>query len=91
MLYSISVGYNCIYNKRTVYQYLIFFRLDTKNTLGYDWLLISWTPDSASVRFKMLYASTKATLKNEFGTAHIKDELHATTMVMGILDKLIYI
>ncbi|XP_026482470.1 twinfilin-like [Ctenocephalides felis] len=58
----------------------ILFRLDTKNTLGYDWLLISWTPDSASVRFKMLYASTKATLKNEFGTAHIKDELHATTM-----------
>lgn len=42
-------------------------------------MLFSWTPDTASIRHKMVYASTKATLKNEFGSAHIKEELHATS------------
>ncbi|KAL0277199.1 UNVERIFIED_CONTAM: hypothetical protein PYX00_004563 [Menopon gallinae] len=58
----------------------ILYRLDTKNSSGYDWLLISWTPDTATVRQKMLYASTKATLKQEFGSGDIKDEFHATTL-----------
>lgn len=57
----------------------ILYRLDSKSPdLGYHWLFISWSPDVASVRQKMLYASTKATLKQEFGTASIKEELHAT-------------
>ncbi|XP_043492113.1 twinfilin isoform X2 [Polistes fuscatus] len=57
----------------------ILYRLDTKSTdSGYDWLFISWSPDTAPVRQKMLYASTKATLKQEFGTACIKEELHGT-------------
>lgn len=59
----------------------IFYRFDTTNSLGYEWLLLSWSPDSAPVRHKMLYASTKATLKQEFGSAHIKDEMHATSKV----------
>lgn len=29
----------------------------------------------------MLYASTKATLKTEFGSAHITEEIHATDIV----------
>ncbi|KAG7299563.1 hypothetical protein JYU34_016537 [Plutella xylostella] len=56
----------------------ILYRLDTKNSLGHEWLLLSWSPDEAAVRHKMLYASTKATLKQEFGSALIKDEMHAT-------------
>ncbi|KAK0176479.1 hypothetical protein PV328_000611 [Microctonus aethiopoides] len=57
----------------------ILYRLDTKSPdSGYDWLFISWSPDIAPIRQKMLYASTKATLKQEFGTASIKDELHGT-------------
>lgn len=44
-------------------------------------MLISWSPDTAPVRQKMLYASTKATLKLEFGSGDIKEELHATTLV----------
>lgn len=63
----------------------ILFRLDTKSTTGYEWLLLSWSPDSAKVRQKMIYASTKATLKKEFGTMNIKDEMHATTLVSSIL------
>lgn len=59
----------------------ILYRLDTKSPdSGYDWLFISWSPDDAPVRQKMLYASTKATTKQEFGTASIKDELHGTVV-----------
>lgn len=56
----------------------ILYRLDTKTSLGYGWMLISWTPDSSSIRQKMLYASTKATLKLEFGSARILEEIFAT-------------
>ncbi|CAH0394756.1 unnamed protein product [Bemisia tabaci] len=58
----------------------ILYRLDTKNeTTGYDWLLISWSPDDSPVRQKMLFASTKATLKQEFGSGQIKEEYHVTS------------
>lgn len=57
----------------------ILYRLDSKTSLGYAWLLLSWVPDGASIRQKMVYASTKATLKTEFGSAHITEELHATS------------
>ncbi|XP_044271825.1 twinfilin [Tribolium madens] len=56
----------------------LLYRLDSKNSSGYEWLFISWSPDTAPVRQKMLYASTKATLKQEFGTSQIKEELHGT-------------
>lgn len=56
----------------------ILFRLDTKNSSGFEWLLISWCPDDSHVRQKMLYSSTKATLKTEFGSAQIAEELHGT-------------
>ncbi|XP_071050134.1 twinfilin [Onthophagus taurus] len=58
----------------------ILFRLDSKNSSGYEWLLLSWSPDTAPIRQKMLYASTKATLKQEFGSAQIKEEIHCTIM-----------
>ncbi|KAG8232869.1 hypothetical protein J437_LFUL012485, partial [Ladona fulva] len=60
----------------------ILYRFDTKSSTGsYDWALISWSPDDSSVRQKMLYASTKATLKQEFGGGQIKEEIHATVKV----------
>lgn len=55
-----------------------FYRLDDKSTTGYTWLFITWSPDFASVKQKMLYASTKSTLKQEFGAGQIKDELFGT-------------
>ncbi|KAM7364314.1 twinfilin actin binding protein [Cochliomyia hominivorax] len=57
----------------------IIYRLDSKTSLGHAWLLLSWVPDTASIRQKMVYASTKATLKQEFGSAHITEEIHATS------------
>lgn len=56
----------------------IFYRLDEKTNTGYTWLLILWSPDFASVKQKMLYASTKSTLKMEFGAGQVADELFAT-------------
>jgi len=67
----------------------VLYRFDVKSdTKNYDWLLISWCPDVAPIRQKMLYASTKATLKQEFGSAKIKEELHGTSMVDVTLDGL---
>lgn len=56
-------------------------RLDSIAHSGYDWLLISYTPDTAPVRQKMLYAATRATLKTDFGSGNIREEFHATTRV----------
>lgn len=59
----------------------VLFRTDVKTPTGHEWLLLSWSPDAATIRQKMLYASTKATLKNEFGSTYIKEEMHATSKV----------
>lgn len=57
----------------------LLYRMDSKDSTGaYYWMLISWSPDDAPVRQKMLYASTKATLKQEFGSGQIKEEIHGT-------------
>lgn len=58
----------------------LLYRLDTKTPEGpYGWLLISWIPDISTIRQKMIYASTKSTLKLEFGGSYLKEEYHATT------------
>jgi len=54
------------------------YRLDSKNSNGYDWVFYSYSPDNAPVREKMLFASTRATFKTLFGTTYIKTELFGT-------------
>lgn len=57
----------------------LLYRLDTKTAEGgYCWMLITWIPDIATIRQKMIYASTKSTLKLEFGGSYLKEEFHAT-------------
>ena len=56
----------------------ILYRLDEKDSSGYRWIFLSWSPDHANTRQKMLYASTKATFKKEFGQGQFKDEYFAT-------------
>lgn len=46
---------------------------------AYAWMLVAWIPDIATIRQKMIYASTKSTLKLEFGGSYLKEEYHATT------------
>ncbi|AWP08152.1 putative twinfilin-1 isoform 2 [Scophthalmus maximus] len=58
----------------------ILYRLDSSNNQGYEWIFLAWSPEESTVRNKMLYAATRATLKKEFGGGHIKDEIFATLM-----------
>jgi len=57
----------------------LLYRLDERDSSGgcYRWILVSWSPDHANTRQKMLYASTKATFKKEFGQSQIKEEYYA--------------
>jgi len=56
----------------------VFYRLDEKDTSGcFFWILISWSPDHANIRQKMMYASTKGSLKQEFGLGQIKEDYYA--------------
>lgn len=64
----------------------LFYRMDERTNTGFVWLFISWSPDFASVKQKMLYAATKSTLKLEFGTGQIKDELFGTAKEDVTLD-----
>lgn len=58
----------------------LLYRLDIKTAEGaFAWMLISWIPDIASIRQKMIYASTKSILKMEFGGSYLKEEYHATS------------
>ncbi|CAF0820152.1 unnamed protein product [Rotaria sp. Silwood1] len=57
-----------------------FIRLDTISELnGHNWLLITYIPDEAKTRERMLYASTVATVKREFGLTYITQEIRATS------------
>lgn len=57
-----------------------FVRLDTISEIsGHNWLLIVYIPDEAKVRERMLYASTVATLKREFGLTYITEEIRASS------------
>ena len=54
-------------------------RLDT--TASSEWLAISYVPDTAKVRDKMLYASTQSALKRALGDYRFKDSIFATSKV----------
>jgi twinfilin-like protein len=56
----------------------ILYRLDSRNDTGFEWVFISYSPDFSPVRQKMLFAATRATMKKEFGSGQIRDELFGT-------------
>lgn len=45
------------------------------------WLFLSFVPDSAPVRAKMLYASTRATCSRELGDSRFASSMFATSKV----------
>ncbi|VDM32735.1 unnamed protein product [Hydatigera taeniaeformis] len=53
----------------------ILYRLDSKNSLGYEWILLTWIPDETHVWQKTLYASTRATIRRQFGDGYLADDL----------------
>jgi len=44
-----------------------------------EWLAISYVPDTARVRDKMLYASSRSSLTKQLGATHFKDSLFANS------------
>ncbi|WAR25043.1 TWF1-like protein [Mya arenaria] len=52
---------------------------DSKNNQGYLWIFIAWSPDFSPVKEKMIYAATRSTMKTEFGTGIIQEEMFGTT------------
>ena len=69
----------------------LFYRLDSENAYGFDFIFIVWSPDFAHIRQKMVYASTRSTLKTIFGLQHIKDELFGTTRVRFVEYALLHV
>lgn len=53
----------------------ILYRLDSKNNLGYEWLLLTWIPNEAHVKQKTLYASTRNTFRRLFGEGYLADDI----------------
>ncbi|VDO75559.1 unnamed protein product [Schistosoma mattheei] len=53
----------------------VFYRLDSVNSFGSDWIFICYVPESSDVRLKTIYAATKATVLKQFGDNLIKDDI----------------
>jgi twinfilin-like protein len=50
-------------------------RLETKNMIGWEWLLLHYAPDGSTVKDRMVYASTRDLLKRELGASYFGDDL----------------
>ncbi len=62
------------------------YRLDTRNMTGFEWLLVHYAPEGATVKDRMLYASTRELLKRQLGASYFADELFASTPADASLD-----
>jgi len=56
----------------------ILFRLDSKSNHGIDWVLMCYVPDNGKVRDKMVYASTRALMKQQLGSMYFIHDLFGT-------------
>ncbi|VDO61434.1 unnamed protein product [Schistosoma curassoni] len=65
----------------------VFYRLDSVNSFGSDWIFICYVPESSDVRLKTIYAATKATVLKQFGDNLIKDDI-TINCVVGPIKKL---
>ncbi|VDP44098.1 unnamed protein product [Schistosoma margrebowiei] len=59
----------------------VFYRLDSVNSFGSDWIFICYVPESSDVRLKTIYAATKATVLKQFGYNLIKDDITINCVV----------
>jgi len=59
---------------------LVVFRFDDAPSSGaYRWVLLAWVPDSAKVRDKMLYSSSREDLKRTLGLGYFFTEYYANS------------
>ena len=55
------------------------FRKDAKLASGaFEWIFIQYVPEHATVREKMLYASTKVSLSKDLGDSNFSEYIYAT-------------
>jgi len=58
----------------------ILFRLDSKGPNGTEWVLFCYVPDKAKVKDKMVYASSRATLKLQLGSQYFSEDIFGTVL-----------
>lgn len=58
----------------------VFFCLDV-NAPALRWVLLAFVPEAVSVRDKMLYSSSRESLKKQLGNNYFVGEFHATDVV----------
>lgn len=63
----------------------ILYRLDSKNNLGYEWVLFTWIPNETHVKQKTLYASTRNTFRRQFGEGYLADDILCHDKVTRLL------
>jgi len=56
----------------------ILFRLETQANNSYQWILLAYVPDGSTVRERMLYASTRDTLKRQLGLSYFAEDIHGS-------------
>ncbi|WWC61015.1 uncharacterized protein I303_103593 [Kwoniella dejecticola CBS 10117] len=56
------------------------YRLDTKDGGSYEWMMITFVPDDAGVRAKMLQASSRSGLLKALGANNFKHDWFATSI-----------
>nr|XP_019002060.1 uncharacterized protein I203_05196 [Kwoniella mangroviensis CBS 8507]OCF65521.1 hypothetical protein I203_05196 [Kwoniella mangroviensis CBS 8507] len=56
------------------------YRLDTKDAGKYEWMMITFVPDDAGVRAKMLQASSRSGLLKSLGANNFKHDWFATSI-----------
>ncbi|BEI91317.1 uncharacterized protein CcaverHIS019_0401370 [Cutaneotrichosporon cavernicola] len=55
------------------------YRLDSKSLGAYEWMMVTFVPDNAGVRAKMLQASSRAGLMKSLGANNFKHDWFATS------------
>ncbi|EIW69377.1 hypothetical protein TREMEDRAFT_38993 [Tremella mesenterica DSM 1558] len=56
------------------------YRLDSKDSGKYEWMMITYVPDDAPIRAKMLQASSRSALIKSLGATNFKHDWHATSI-----------
>ncbi|OCF41449.1 hypothetical protein I317_04750 [Kwoniella heveanensis CBS 569] len=56
------------------------YRLDSKDGFRYEWMMVTFVPDDAGVRAKMLQASSRSGLLKALGAANFKHDWFATSI-----------
>ncbi|KLT41749.1 hypothetical protein CC85DRAFT_286152 [Cutaneotrichosporon oleaginosum] len=75
---DIALLVDALPNKKTPASFA--YRLDSKSLGSYEWMMVTFVPDDAGVRAKMLQASSRAGLMKALGANNFKHDWFATSI-----------